>query len=176
MGELSVYFVPDNQQKLVGKSRQIAEALWALGVFVATEDQFIYKRIQDWKAARKPLPKGNHDFSFGDMGIADKLMPEPVPNLIYDLKCPRCAAEMMNETYDIWNKETETPIPDRPIRCPKCSAVFPSREIKSEEMPFTFARFYLWVSDIDEEDWDPAFKETVQNVVGPCREFRACET
>jgi hypothetical protein len=110
------------------------------------------------------------------MGIADEPRPDPVPNLIYDLQCPRCSAELMREAYDVWNAETETPIPERPIRCRKCRTEFPSADIKSEETPFTFARFYLWVSDIDEDDWEPRFKKTVESVVGPCREFKTWET
>jgi hypothetical protein len=46
--------------------------------------------------------------------------------------------------------------------------------IESEAGEFS-ARIYLWVADIDEEDWDSQFKITVESVLGPCKEVFAFE-
>lgn len=39
-----------------------------------------------------------------------------------------------------------------------------------------WARVYLWVTDIDDESWEPEFKTTVESILGPCNEFHLWES
>jgi hypothetical protein len=177
MGETAKYFVPDDEARFIGKEREVAEAFWQRGVFIVTSDRFIYDRIKQWNAEGRPLPEWKHDFTFVEMGVGESKLMDPVPNSIYDLVCPACGTALSDAAYGVWNdEESPLPLPDRVVVCGGCGARHRSGQLQSKETPFTFARFYLWVADIEEADWDSTFKQTVEAVLGPCREFTAWET
>ena len=176
MAEISKYFVPEDDAHLMGKERDIAEAFWNAGLFVVTEDQFIYERIKEWEKEGRALPVSVHNCTFAEMGLGGSPVYEPVPNSINELACPKCGSELTSEAYDAWEDEdSETPVPLRNVTCPSCHAESKSTELKSEE-PFTFSRLYLWVADIESDDWDSSFKATVERILGPCKEITAWET
>lgn len=50
MSEYSVWYVPKDQQRFAGRAHEIADAFWELGVFLATSDRRIEKRIAVLKA------------------------------------------------------------------------------------------------------------------------------
>lgn len=176
MGEVSKYFVPSDDSAFVGKEREIVEAFWKAGLFLVTEDRFIYKRIEEWEKAGRPLPESTHEFSFAEMGLGGSPLYEPVPNSIYDLACPKCDGELAEEAYELWeDDESSVPIPLREIVCPHCHAISKSSELRSQE-PFAFSRLYLWIADIEADDWDSSLKATVEVILGPCQEITAWET
>jgi hypothetical protein len=176
MGEITKYFVPVDEAPLLERERELAEAFWALGIFVVTSDRFVYERIKLWEAQGRSLPEWKHSFSFVEMGFGGSHLFEPVPGMIYDLLCPLCHTDIGNAAYEVWEEDSEIILPERLIGCPTCNREVRSDTLVTEETPFTFSRFYLWVADIEESDWDNTFKATVESVLGPCREFTAWET
>ena len=174
MGETSVYFVPDDETRWIGRERDVAEAFWALGVFLTVPDDSVYARIRQWKAEGRALPAWKHSFRFATMGLGGLGQWEPVPSLVYDLRCPACDADVFEFLHEVWEDESAVPLPERAIACHSCGVSIPAGGAHSET-PFTFSRFFLWVSDIG-DDWDPTFKSTVEAVLGPCKEFQAWET
>jgi hypothetical protein len=177
VGETSVYYVPDDEERWIGREHDVAEAFWSLGVFLVTKDRFIYERIGQWHAEGKALPEWEHGFSFAEMGFGGgQSQWDPVPNQVYELRCPHCTADLYDPLYEVWNDDrSSVPLPERTVACHACGRQVCSAEAKSQE-PFTFARFYVWVADIDPGDWDASFKRTVESVLGPCREYMAWET
>lgn len=176
MGEVSKYFVPEDDARWLSKERELAEAFWTVGLFVTTQDRFIYRRIEEWRAAGRTLPASPHQFSFAEMGLASSPLCDAVPNAIYDLACPECQAPISDVALEVWEDEASlVPLPLREVTCPTCQAISKSQSLASSEA-FTFARVYLWVSDIDTDDWDSSFKRTVEGVLGTCQEFTSWET
>jgi len=176
MAEVSKYFVPEDDADLVGKEREIAEAFWNVGLFVVTQDRFVYQRIEEWKKQGRPLPASVHNFPFAEMGLGGSPSYDPVPNSIYDLSCPKCGAEIAEEAYEAWgDEESNIALPQREIVCPSCHVASKSITLKSQD-PFTFSRLYLWVADIETDEWDSSFKATVEGILGPCQEITAWET
>jgi hypothetical protein len=177
MGELSVYFVPNDQVRWFNRERDIAEAFWSRGVFLATPDRFIYERLAEYKAQGRPLPPWKHAFTFSDMGIASSALEDPVPSGYLELHCPSCKTDISEAAHDVWGDEESTvPTPSRTITCPSCEATHAGATLLCTDSEFTFASVYMWVSDIDEDDWDASFKTTVEEVLGPCRQFMAWDT
>ena len=174
VGEVSVYFVPTEQDRLAGTAQQAAESFWALGIFVVSPE-FVYERIREWRKRGRTFPEWGHSFTFAEMGIVDGDEYEPVPNVIYDLRCSVCNHDLTADAIDIWEQESSVPMSMRRVPCAGCAAEVRSEKLKSE-IPFTFARFYFWVSDIDEANWDPSFKATVEKVLGNCVEYREWST
>jgi hypothetical protein len=176
VGETSVYYVPNDQQRWLGKEREVAEAFWPVGVFLVTEDRFIYDRIKAWQAEGRPLPEWPYKFTFAEMGFGSPGEFDPVPNVVYDLRCPHCDADIGDALRDAWEAvDARTPVPERSVPCAACGQMVRSDSARSDT-PFTFAQFYIWVADIDPDDWDPTFKQTVEAVLGPCREYQAWDT
>ncbi|MGQ2992991.1 hypothetical protein [Variovorax sp.] len=176
MSEVSKYFVPKDDTRLFGKEHEIAERFWAIGVFVTTPDRFIDERIKEWASAGRSLPTSAHDFSFAEMGLATSPLHDPVPNLIYDLACPQCGASLSQVANEIWeDEESSLALPLREVACPDCHAISKPDALVSPEA-YTFSRAYLWVSDVDLEDWDSNFIHTVESVLGPCVEYTSLET
>jgi hypothetical protein len=176
MGEISVYYVPRKSTSFAGKEREVAEEFWNLGIFLDTPDHFIDKRIREWKRHGRELPRWKHSFRFGSMGVAGSAKAVPVPASFFDYYCPRCRAIVSDAVHAAWF-DTDSPVPlsERAVTCSNCGATTPSKNLDADE-PFTFATFYVWISDIDESDWEPHFKETIESVLGPCDEFRAWMT
>jgi len=176
MGETSKYFVPNDDSALIGKEHEVAEAFWKIGLFLATEDRFIYRRIEEWKKAGRPLPASAHDFGFAEMGLGGSRLYHPVPNCIYDLACPECAGELAHAAYAVWeDNNSEVALPLREIICPYCQASTKSSELKSQEC-FVFSRLYLWIADVAPYEWDTSFKATVESILGPCQKITSWET
>jgi hypothetical protein len=175
MAECSMYYVPRNQGAFAGRAREVAEAFWAIGEFVDA-DEVIHERLKDYRARGEALPASRHAFTYGLMGITDEVQPEQVPTVVYDLACPVCEGDVTEEVWAVWESEGEAaPIPDRLVACATCSALTPSRKLSSSTTPFTFARFFLWVGDV-EDDFEPEFKQTVETILGPCDVFEGWET
>jgi hypothetical protein len=175
MAECAKYFVPDDESRLIGKEHEVAEAFWKLGVFIATDDEFIYRRLADWQARGKPFPQCAHDFSFAEMGLGGSELGDVVPDPDH-VVCPECDADITEAAQDVWYDEGAVlPLAAREVTCPECGAGTLSADLQSDEAPFTFSRFYLWITDVDPGDWDETFKKTVETVLGPCQEFTAVE-
>ncbi len=176
MGETTKYYVPDDDASLLGKEREIAEAFWNIGLFLATEDRFIYNRIEAWKKAGQPLPPSAHDFAFAEMGLGGSPRYEPIPNSIHDLACPKCAGDLAAEAYAVWQDEASAVVlPLREVTCPHCHLSSRSSALKSTE-PFAFSRLYLWIVDVAPHEWDTSLKASVEKILGPCQEITAWET
>ena len=177
MGEKSAYYIPENQDAFKGKAEEISDLFWNKGIFLSTPDQHIYTRLRKYEEKGIAVPPCNHEFSFLEMGIADEGIEIPVPSNVYDAVCPKCEAEVYEEfTESLALGDESVPLPDRIVICSSCNHSFKSSETKTTDSGFQFARVYLWVSDIYEEDWEPIFKATVESVLGPCREIIAWDT
>ncbi len=177
MGEKSAYYIPDDQEHLIGKLEQLADQFWEKGIFLSTKDAHIYTRMKEYRDSNHQLPSCEHEFSYAEMGLADEEIEMPVPSNVYDAKCPKCDSEIYDEFTDaLVDEDASSSLPDRNITCPNCSNSFPASETKAEDPGFVFARIYMWVSDIDDDDWEPSFKRTVESVLGPCKEIVAWDT
>jgi DNA-directed RNA polymerase subunit RPC12/RpoP len=165
-----VYYVPENEQAWIGRAEELADRLWSLGVFVASPKTL--ERIAAFRANGESLPKCDVDIQhkFGDIGIADANDYDPVPNYLYDIKCPFCAADVMQATYDVWGSESEIPAKNRLVTCPGCGSRHLAKDLRFGE-PMSFARFYIFVSDCEQEEWDPRFRTVIEGIVGRCREY-----
>jgi hypothetical protein len=170
MGETSVYYVPKNQDACSGRSQELADKMWNLGVFLQTPE--IMERVRSFRESGTPLPECKFDLyqKFGDMGIADEMDEHPVPNYVYDIKCPSCEADVMDATYEAWGSDSEVSPKQRSVTCPSCGASHAARDLQFGQ-PMTFARFYVFVSDCEQDEWDPNFRKTLEGIVGPCSEF-----
>jgi hypothetical protein len=170
MGETSVYYVPENQDAWHGRGKEVADKVWNLGVFVAMPH--ILQRLRMLRDAGQPLPHCDLDIyqKFGEIGVADELHDQPVPNYVYDIKCPSCAADVMDATYEAWGADSETSARECPVTCPACGTIHAAKDLRFGE-PISFARFYVFVSDCDREEWDPDFRKALEGIVGPCREY-----
>ena len=175
MGYQTIFYVPESQAPFLGRAAEVAEMFWGLGVFVETEDGFVGKRMAECKARGQPIPESVHNFTHSSIAIADYADPIPVPYRIWDLACPHCGADVLDHAYGVWGTESDTLIPQREVKCPSCGTASSSSSLKSED-PFTFASFYLSVTDVDEDDWEPSFKSTVETVLGPTREYQVWDT
>lgn len=174
MSEYSLYFVPENQGRFIGRENEVAESFWEFGVFLATEDDFVFERIEQFEDQGKPLPEWKHDFEFGEMGLSDEAEEIPVPQELEALepKCPHCGEEILEQAYDVYDDLDDTPAPLRPIRCVGCGKNSPFKNLKFGQ-PMTFARFFLWVQDTDPDNDGEDFRRTVELVLGPCTIYRS---
>lgn len=170
MGETSVYYVPKNQDAWSGRAEDLAEKMWHLGVFLQTPRTM--ERLSSLQESGSPLPDCDLDIDqkFGGMGIADEPEDDPVPNHLYDIKCPGCEADVMDAAYEAWNSDSEVGPKLRPVKCDSCGTTHPAKDLRFGEA-MMFARFYVFVSDCEQEDWDPNFRKALEGVVGPCSEF-----
>ena len=168
MGEHVVYYVPMHQDLVAGCGLEIANALAAHGLSF----RIYLAEMLTGEPEAPPSHDGpclsTHGFTRSDMAIADLPDPIPVPELIAELLCPNCERNISDAAYDVWESESELAIPDRQVHCPECGAIVESRYLRSPNEPFTFACFFLWISDIDPNDWEPEVKATIESVVGPC--------
>jgi DNA-directed RNA polymerase subunit RPC12/RpoP len=178
MGDVTAWYVPERQHELAGKAEEIADRFWKLGVFLSTPNDHIKARLRELTDKGIELPPWDHDFSFVDMGIGDEAVSIPIPYNVYDASCPHCGAEVYEQFTDAVSEAlTNDDDPrDEHIRCPRCEFVFRASETAAPQTGFAFARFYVWVSDIQDDDWDSSFKATVESVLGPCREIIAWDT
>ena len=90
MGETSAYYVPIRDAALLGRNDELTERCWEQGLFLATADDRIYKRIQQWRQDGRELPAWHHNFGFASMGLVESPLTDPVPNMPYEIRCPAC--------------------------------------------------------------------------------------
>jgi hypothetical protein len=161
MREVSVYYVPQEQDAWYGRGEMLIELLWHRGIF-----------LRPMASEKPPLPEYTIDIDdkFADMGLVDGEIAHPVPNLLYSISCPICSHDLTRETNEAWSKESAEEFAQRLVCCPHCQATTPTQQLRYME-PMIFARFYLWVSDCDPDDWPAGFRALLEEVVGPCQEF-----
>lgn len=176
MGEKTAYYIPEDQAKYYERVEELADKFWEKGVFLSTEDEHIYERLRLYKEQGKTLPKTTHEFCFAEMGIADEGMKLPIPSNVYDAQCPNCGADVYEEFTDSLADCDDEDLSNAIVKCPRCTNEFKSCNTVAKDPGFAFARVYLWVSDIEDDNWEPSFKATVESVVGPCREIIAWDT
>lgn len=175
MGETSVYYVPRDEQRWIGHELEAAKQFWQAGIFVITPDNWAYEERARYRREARALPGWAYTFTFASMGFGGLGNWDPVPNAVYEQACPSCSGPIGDAMTELWNDESETPLPARSLVCPHCAAPVAAGAGIAPE-PFVFSRFYLWVSDIDEVDWQPEFRNAVERVLGPCSVYQAWET
>ena len=179
MGEYSAYYVPIEQDTFSGREYEVAEKFWKIGIFLDTSNGEILARHKRMKWIKFRIPKTHHKFSYGGMGLHDG-EDEIVPNYIHNVKCPSCGADLSDDFNDVtqnWSIEESDMLLDAPMTCSSCNETFKIGEANAEKPGFIAAKFYLYVSDISpDDDWEPAFKKTVESVLGPCKEIIAWDT
>lgn len=170
MGELSVYYVPNDQEAWSGRGDELADRLWDVGIFLETS--VIMDRLGTFRDEGRVLPECalNIDQKFGGMGVSDENEDHPVPNYLYEITCPNCGHDVMDAVYNTWASESDAAPKDRKIECPSCDAESAAGDLQFGE-PMCFARFYVWVSDCEQEEWDPNFRKVLEKIVGPCQEY-----
>ncbi|KAI9131309.1 hypothetical protein [Acaryochloris sp. CCMEE 5410] len=170
MGQVSVYYVPENQDQWSGCGEELAERLWEYGVFLKTP--VILNRIRAFRDADRPFPDCDLDIKakFGGMGIVDESKEHPVPNYLYEIKCPKCSSDVMDNVNEVCKEDSKTALQDRAITCPFCTSKLCIKDLNYVES-MEFARFYVYVSDCDQEVWDPKFRQLLEGIVGPCHEY-----
>ncbi len=170
MGQVSVYYVPENQDTWLERGEELADRLWDYGVFLETPA--IMDRIRAFRDADRPFPVCDLDINkkFGGMGVVDESTEHPVPNYLYEIKCPKCSAKVMDTVYEVWEEGSEAALPDRAITCPVCDSISCTKDLNYGES-VEFARFYIYVSDCEQEGWDANFRKLLEGIVGPCREY-----
>lgn len=170
MSETSVYYVPVDQDAWCGRSDDLAERLWNHGVFLDTP--VIMDRLDKFSEENRPLPECTLDIehTFGEIGIADELLEEPVPNNLYGISCPKCGYDMMDLAYDAWSDESNIAPKERIVTCPDCNLSSTTEDLQYEER-MEFARFYVFVSDCIQDDWNSNFFKLLEEILGPCREY-----
>ena len=180
MGEVTAYLIPDHQNELAGREDEIADQFWNLGIFLQTASQKISKRLQQVEPDK--LPTSRHQLTFSGMGIEDPGFEVMVPGNVYDAMCPHCGADIYEDLAEALQAFTidETPIQRMQVTCSTCGASFAANQIKAPEIGLAFAKFYLWISDVevdqDATTWEPAFHATVESLIGPCRQILAWDT
>jgi hypothetical protein len=170
MGETCVYYVPENQDAWSGRAQELADKMWNLGIFLETPR--IMERLRSFRESGSRLPDCTLDIyqKFGGMGVTDESDDHPVPNYVYDIRCPSCQTDMMGVTYDAWGSDSDASAKQRPVTCPGCGSTHAAKDLRIGE-PMTFARFYVFVSDCEQDEWDPNFRKALEGIVGPCSEF-----
>ena len=107
---------------------------------------------------------------FGGMGVSDESEDHPVPNYLHDIRCPECGHDATDAAYDAWGAESDLAFKDRMITCPSCSSTATTKDLHYGES-MSFARFYVFASDCDQADWDPNFRDMLEQIVGSCHEY-----
>src|SRR5262245_35739076 len=113
MGETSVYYVPADEARWIGREREVVQAFWERGIFVVTPDRWVYDEIARFKQEGKVLPPWAFTFSFAEMGLGGLGRWEPVPNVVYDQQCPHCHQPITDAIWELWEAESTVSLPDR---------------------------------------------------------------
>ena len=176
MGEVTAYFVPRDQAAWFDRAEEIADRFWDKGVFLSSPDGHIDQKIRRIRERGEELPARTHQFTYESMGIDDAGFFVPVPHNVYDASCPKCRAEVYEEFTNSLLSGGEGDLRDRPVSCSSCGHTFRAADTVASDPGFEFARVYIWVSDIYDGDWEPSFRETVESILGPCKEILAWDT
>lgn len=179
MGEYSVFYIPNEQDKFCGKEDEVAENFWKLGIFLQTTSGKIMKRQKKMRWVKFRIPKTTHEFSYSGMGLNDS-DEHIVPYHVHDVKCPACNTEVFDEFHaadENLQDDEKSNLIDNTFECSSCGANSSLAEATVGAPGFSIAKFYLYVSDIfPDDDWEPSFKQTVESVLGPCKEIIAWDT
>jgi hypothetical protein len=179
MGYCTAYYVPERQEDVIGRTEEIRIRFWKRGVSLYSALNPKEKKVIESLENDCPLPEWEHEFSFSEMGVHESTIDMPVPLMPYDARCPRCKAEVFDDLRHAWYvsiEEDEEPDLDIDIKCSACQQLFAVDEMECPEQGFARARWYIWVDDIDPDEYDGSFKQTVESVVGPCKEVIAWDT
>ena len=170
LGEISAYYVPKDQDAWSGRGDELADLLWDRGIFLNTPK--IMERLRKSRDAGASLPHCDLDIDqkFGGMGVFDEAQEHPVPNHLYEVYCPECGQDVRDASYGAWSTESELALKDRNVDCPFCDSVSATSDLQFGDS-MCFARFYVWVTDCDQDQWDPKFRKTLEQIVGPCQEY-----
>lgn len=162
--------MPDCQDAWSGRSEELADLLWEHGIFLDTPK--IVDRLRAFRDEGRPFPECNLDINqkFGGMGVSDEAEDHPVPNHLYEITCSNCGHNVMGAAYDAWATESDLALKDRKIICPSCNSTSATADLRYGEA-MSFARFYVWVSDCDQENWDPNFRKILEQLIGSCQEY-----
>jgi hypothetical protein len=76
---------------------------------------------------------------YGGMGIVDE-DPHPVPNHQYDVACPSCGGDMVEQFYEVMSTEADQACAEREVRCSACQARSRMDALRYGD-PATFAGF-----------------------------------
>jgi rubredoxin len=160
MGEFDIYYVPKDQARWNGRKHKIEQLFCPLGVILHDYDRL--KEINaELSSKGERLPKSKHQFSFGGMGVADEDLPHPVPNELYDnWSCPQCSSRFTYEDL-LDGSEKDFMSPDDVIACGQCGQKTAFENLKSDTN-FIMARTYIFISDVDPEEWIPMFLNDVK--------------
>ena len=164
MGHFSVFYVPEKPLTPGAELTEMGRRLWQLGMPFLESSEF------------GDLPEHPYDpeLTHEDVGMVFSTLGDPVPNMIFDLRCPHCDKDVMEAAYEAWNDEdSAVPYNHRRFPCPHCAVELAGPDLVSDE-PFTFATSYLYVSEIDPEFWPAQVKIDIEAIVGPCREYMQC--
>ena len=176
MGEVTAYYIPEDQETLAGRGEALADLFWHQGIFLASRDDHIDTKLVEARKTGKPLPESPHFFSFEQMGLVDEAIDLPVPPHAYDAACPACGAEVYDAFLEAMLEGEEPNLSERIILCGECGHGFAAVETVAHDPGFQFAKIYLYVAGISDDDWEPDFRDTVESVLGPCREILAWDT
>jgi hypothetical protein len=175
MGEQSAYYVPESQSNLFDDIEALADKFWEKGIYLTTPNDHIQNRLSEFNEKGTSLPSCIHEFSYADMGLAKENISYAIPPNVYDAQCPKCKAEVYDEFTEAIESAELAP-EDANVVCSSCGNIFLAKETEANTDGFVFTNFYLWVSDIDEDDWESSFKQSVEEILGPCREYISWST
>jgi hypothetical protein len=166
MGFYSAYLVPQTPLEPGPSLEEGCHRLWQKGL--------TFMNLPEWGE----LPDWDYpdDFEFEYMGIAiSEKVDDPVPSPLYDLRCPKCNASMAEVFAETWEELEDESLASHELRCAACGAMTRGDSLRSDT-PYTFARVYFFVSDIDPDHWPKQLRHDVESVFGPCREYISWET
>lgn len=120
------------------------------------------------------LPEDQYEveLSHEGMGIVFSEFGDPIPNQLGDLRCPHCDEDVLHSAHEAWQDETlSSAISLRRFSCSGCGVLIGGTKLKSSE-PYVFATSYLYVSEIDPDYWPDKVKSDIEEIIGPCDEYR----
>jgi hypothetical protein len=162
MAHFSVFYVPLNGLVPGAALTGMGSRLWNLGLPFLEAFEF------------GELPEAQYEVELihEDMGIVFSEFGDPIPNQVGDLRCPHCDHDVLHDAYEAWGDDTlKTATVLRRFPCSGCGALVGGMELKSSES-YTFATSYLYVSEIDPDYWPDKVKSDIEEIVGPCHEYR----
>ena len=109
----------------------------------ADQDDIIYKSF----ASDPGCTFGGSGVVFGEDGLC------PLPNMPYDALCPSCGAPSFDDIEEALS-EIDDIIPDFKVTCSACRKVYGILEINKCKSNWFIARNYIFISDIDPEEWE----------------------
>ena len=162
MSHFSVFYVPLNGLVPGAALTEMGRRLWRLGMPFMEAPDF----------GNLPEPDYEFELSHEGMGIVFSEFGDPIPNQIGDLRCPHCDQDVLHNAYEVWQDDTlRTATILRRFACSGCGTLIGGTELKASE-PYDFATSYLYVSEIDPDYWPDKVKSDIEEIIGPCHEYR----